>query len=154
MSFSPAMIKAIRHIALLIGFCLASGVAQAQFVKFRLEIPAGVSYPSQVVDPMSGGTWENNKAMVWMELQAQENLSFLLELDFPEGDIQPPLEAFYLNDGTANFEVSKRLKEGVQELQMIHPLKLIRNADPRPPYYQAWLGLPIIRNLTVKIEYP
>jgi hypothetical protein len=148
------MTKGCRHIVLILGLCLISAFANAQAVSFRLEIPAGVSYPSQVVDPMSGGTWENNKAMVWIEILAQENLSFLLDLDFPEEEIEPQLEAFFLNDGTASFENARRLREGIQELQMINPPKLIRNAEPRPAYYQAWLGLPLVGRITVKIEYP
>ncbi len=148
------MTKRCRHILLILGLCLISAFARAQAVSFRLEIPAGVSFPSRVLEPVGGKTWENDKALVWIEILAQENLGFLLDLDFPEGEIEPQLEAFFLNDGTASYENAKQLLEGIQELQMINPPKLIRNADLRPPHYQAWLGLPVARGITVKIEYP
>lgn len=151
---SPAMTRLFRHIVLVCSMSLITSLAKAQFVNFRLEIPAGVSFSTRVLDPMSGGTWENNKAKVWIEIQAQENLSYLLDIRFPEQEIEPPLEAFYLNDGTASFENAVRLRAGVQELQLINPPILIRNTSPRLSYFQAWLGLPIVRGLSIKIEYP
>lgn len=154
MSFSPAMNKAFRHIALLIIMIGTGSYAQAQFVAIRLEIPGGVNFNSQVLDPMAGGTWENNKAKVWMELETSENLTLLLEIGFPEGEILPPLEAYFLNDGSSDFEQATQLRSGVQELQIMNSKKLIRNMNPRPTQLQAWLGLPMVKGLTLKIEYP
>lgn len=148
------MIKVIRHIALI--FCLMGigKVAHAQFVAIRLELPAGVNFNSQVVDAMAGGTWEKDKAKVWIGIEASENLSFLLDLELPEGEILPPPEAYFLNDGSSDFEQATNLKWGVQELQIISPSKLIRNIVPKTIHLQSWLGLPILKGILVKIEYP
>lgn len=148
------MNKIIKHIVLLAALLLSTSVARAQFLNFRLEIPAGVSYSAQVLDPRTGGTWENNKSKVWIEIQASENISYLLELDFPEKAIQPTPEAFYLNDGSNDFESAPHLREGVQELQMSFPSKLIRNTDPRATFFKAWLGLPKLSEISIRIEYP
>ena len=58
MSISPAMTKALYHIVPLFLLVLLSSSAYAQFVAIRLEIPAGVQFSSQVMDPIEGGTWE------------------------------------------------------------------------------------------------
>lgn len=148
------MIKVLQHIAPIICLMGIGTLAQAQFVAIKLEVPAGVNFNAQVAEPMAGGTWENNKAKVWIGLEAQENLSFLLDLELPEGEILPSPEAYFLNDGSADFEQASRLKWDVQEVQMITPSKLIRNIVPKTTYLQAWLGLPVLKGIIVKIEYP
>jgi hypothetical protein len=154
MSISPAMIKVIRHIALIVCLMGIGTVARAQFVAIRLELPAGVNFNAQVVDAMAGGTWEKDKAKVWIGIEASENLSFLLDLKLTEGEILPPPEAYFLNDGSSDFEQASNLKWGVQELQLITPSKLIRSIVPKTNHLQAWLGLPILKGVSVKIEYP
>jgi hypothetical protein len=154
MSISPAMNKAFRHIALLILLMGMGSYAQAQFVAIRLELPAGVSFNAQVLDPMAGGTWEINKAKVWIKIETSENLTLLIEIGFPEGEIIPPLEAYFLNDGSSDFEQGTLLQSGVQELRVMNSEKLIQNMTPRPAHLQAWLGLPMVKGLTLKIEYP
>ena len=148
------MIKVVKYIALTICLIGIGTVAHAQFVAIRLELPAGVKFNSQVVDAMTGGTWENNKAKVWIGIEASENLSFLLDLELPEGEILPSPKAYFLNDGSSDFEQATNLKWGVQELQMITPSTLIRNIVPKTNHLQAWLGLPILKGVSVKIEYP
>lgn len=148
------MIKVVKHIALIVCLMGIGTLAHAQFVAIRLELPAGVNFNSQVVDAMDGGTWEKDKAKVWIGIEARENLSFLLDLELPEREIQPPPEAYFLNDGSSDFEQAINLEWGVQELQMITPSKLIRNLVPRTSHLQAWLGLPVLKGITVKIEYP
>jgi hypothetical protein len=128
--------------------------AQAQFVAFRLELPAGINFNSQVLDPMTGGTWEKNKAKIWIELEARENMTFLLDLKFPEREILPEVEAYYLNDGTADFEKASLLISGFQELVINNQPKLIRHRIPRPIHLRAWLGLPMLQGLIIIIEYP
>lgn len=154
MSISPAMIKAFRNIALLILLMGIGSHVQAQFVAIRLEIPGGVNFNAQVLDPMTGGTWENDKAVVWIGLETSENLTLLLEMGSPEREILPPLEAYFLNDGSSDFEQGTQLRSGVQELQIMNSRQLIRNMNPRPTHLQAWLGLPMVKGLTLKIEYP
>ena len=148
------MTKAIRNIALLTVLLAWSTLAHAQFVSFRLEIPAGMNFSGQVTESMEGGTWEKTKSKIWIKLETFENLSFLVDVDFPEGEILPPPEAYFLNDGSADFEKAGRLKPGNHELQMISPPKLIRNMDPRPKNFQSWLGLPVLNGIRIKIEYP
>jgi len=148
------MSKRFRHSALLMGLFLIPGLAQAQFVKFRLEIPAGIQFSGQVLDSMEGGTWENSKAKVWLGIQGHENLTILIDLEFPEGEILPPPEAYFLNDGSADFETARKLSIGSQELQLKNLPRLIRNMEPRPAILQAWLGLPILNGIKIKIEYP
>jgi hypothetical protein len=128
--------------------------AQAQFVAFRLELPAGINFNSQVLDPMTGGTWEKNKAKMWIELEARENMTFLLDLKFPEREILPAVEAYYLNDGTSDFEKASLLLSGFQELVINNQPKLIRHRIPRPIHLRAWFGLPMLQGLIIKIEYP
>lgn len=144
----------MRHIVLLILLMGMGSYASGQFVAIRLEIPGGVNFNSQVLDPMKGGTWENNKAKVWIGIETPENLTLLLEMIFPEEEILPPLEAFFLNDGSLDFEQATQLRSGVQELQIMNSKQLINNMTPRPTYLQAWLGLPMVKGLTLKIEYP
>lgn len=103
---------------------------------------------------MKGGTWENSKAKVWVGMETRENLTILLNLEFPEREITPPLEAYFLNDGSADFENALDLKAGLQELKMNRQPVLVRNINPRPPYLKAWLGLPVINGVMIKIEYP
>lgn len=148
------MIKALRHIVLLLILVGMGPIAHAQFVAFRLEIPAGVKFSGQILDPLAGGTWENSKGKVWIKLEAPENLSLLLDLEFPEREVLPPPAAYFLNDGSADFERASLLKPGSNELQMISPPKLMRNVNPRPSSIQAWLGLPVLSGIRIKIEYP
>ncbi len=148
------MTKAIRHIVLLISLMGLGTIAHAQVVAIRLEIPAGVNFNAQVLDPMVGGTWENSKAKVWLGIEAQENLTFLVDVEFPQGEILPTPEAYFLNDGSSDFELTTHLRKGTHELQMINTPKLIRNINPRPTHLQAWLGLPVLKGIKIKIEYP
>lgn len=148
------MTKAIRNIALITFILGWSTLANAQFVSFRLEIPAGMNFSGQVAESMEGGTWENSKSKTWIKLETFENLSLLVDVDFPEGEILPLPEAYFLNDGSADFEKAGKLKPGNQELQMISPPKLIRNMNPRPSNFQSWLGLPVLNGIRIKIEYP
>lgn len=154
MSFSPPMTKIFRHIALLISLMGMATLNQAQVVAIRLEIPAGIHFNAIVLDPMEDGTWENSKAKVWVGIESQENLSFLLDLEFPKGEILPPPEAYFLNNGSSDFELATLLIQGTNELQMINPPKLIRNMVPRPTHLQAWLGIPVLKGIRIKVEYP
>ena len=147
------MIKRIFHIAQISFLILFSASVQAQFVNIRLELPAGILFNARVLDPREGGTWENSKAKVWVGIEAQENLTLLLDLEYPPGEILPPPEAYFLNDGSADFETAERLGTKTQELHLSNSRLLIRNIIPRPTYLQAWLGLPILKGLTIKIEY-
>lgn len=133
---------------------LVSESVQAQFVAVRLELPAGIQFYAGVLKTIEGGTWENSKAKVWVGIESQENLTFLLDIDFPDREILPSPEANFLNDGTADFEKASNLDSTVQELRMSTHPNLIRHMDPRPTHIQAWLGLPFINGITIKIEYP
>lgn len=134
---------------------LSFGVAQAQFVAIKLEVPAGSTFKSQVVDPMQGGgSWETSKASSWIEIKASENLAFLLDIQYPERSVEPLLESFFLNNGTSNFKESVSLKSGSQAVLMNKSGKVIRNMNPRPLALSAWLGLPMTRGIAIKIEYP
>jgi hypothetical protein len=148
------MIKYLVRIGMLVILMLSFGAAQAQFVTIKLEIPAGSTFKSQVVDPMKGGSWERSKAITWIEIKVPENLAFILDIQYPERIIEPPLRSFYLNNGTSNFEESILLKSGSQALIMYKYGKVIRNMKPRPLALSAWLGLPMTEGIIIKIEYP
>lgn len=148
------MSKTFRHIAVMVFLTTLGARAHAQVVAIRLEIPAGINFSAQVLDPMEGGTWENSKAKAWIGIEAHENLTFLLDLEFPEREILPHPEAHFLNDGSADFETARMLSAGSHELQMKNLPRLIRNMEPRPSHLQAWLGLPILNGIKIKIEYP
>jgi hypothetical protein len=154
MSISPAMTKTMRHIAAFLLMFLWTGSVHAQFVAIRLEIPAGVQFSSQVMDPIEGGTWEKTKAVRWVELQADENLSILVQLQLPEREIQPAPEALFLNDGSADFEKATQLSFNSPELYLTNTSRLIRYMKPMPRSIKAWLGLPVIDGLQIRIEYP
>jgi hypothetical protein len=140
---------------MLVILMLSFGVAQAQFVAIKLEVPAGSTFKSQVVDPMQGGgSWETSKASSWIEIKASENLAFLLDIQYPERSVEPLLESFFLNNGTSNFKESVSLKSGSQAVLMNKSGKVIRNMNPRPLALSAWLGLPMTRGIAIKIEYP
>lgn len=148
------MTKILIHIAL-IGWVLVFPISvSAQVVAIRLEIPAGVQFRAELVDSRMGDTWEKNKAKVWVGIEAQENLTLLLEVNYPNREILPTPESFFLNDGSADFENAVNLGGGTHALRMNTQNKLIRKMDPSPPYLKSWLGLPVIQGLTVKIEYP
>ena len=142
------------HIALLILMVMLSTVARAQFVAIRLEIPAGVQFSSQVMDPLEGGTWEKTKAKRWVGLEADENLSILVQMDLPEREIQPLPEAYFLNDGSSDFEEAFMLSINSFEVILSDTYQLIRYMKPIPTKVKAWLGIPVIDGLTIKIEYP
>jgi hypothetical protein len=147
----------IRHwtkIAILLILTLPFGVAKAQFVTIKLEIPGSIQFESIVVDPMKGGSWETSKAITWIEIKAPENLAFVLDIYYPERAIEPPPESFFLNNGTSNFEESVSLKNGSQAVLMNKSGKVIRNMKFRPLALSAWLGLPMIKGIAIKIEYP
>lgn len=148
------MINRITHIVLITLLMLISVPANAQFVAIRLDLPAGINFNAQVLEPRVGGSWENSKAKVWVGIESQENLSFLLDITYPDREILPSPEAFFLNDGTGDFEKSVKLSTAIQELRIRNQPKLIRNMVPRPSYIQAWLGLPLLNGITIKIEYP
>jgi hypothetical protein len=148
---------------MLVILMLSFGVAQAQFVAIKLEVPAGSTFKSLVVDPMQGGgswqtseasSWETSKAITWIEIKVPENLAFLLDIQYPERSVEPLLESFFLNNGTSNFKESVSLKSGSQAVLMNKSGKVIRNMNPRPLALSAWLGLPMTRGITIKIEYP
>ncbi len=126
----------------------------AQAVVIRIDIPAGVNFNAQVTEPMEGGTWENRKAKLWMEIEAQENLTLLLDIVYPDREILPLPEADFLNDGTNDFEKAIKLGGGTQRLRMSNDPNLIRTMDPRPTSLQAWLGIPVLNGISIKIEYP
>jgi hypothetical protein len=142
------------HIALLIFMVMLSTVAKAQFVAVRLEIPAGVQFSAQVMDPLEGGTWEKTKAKRWVELEADENLSVLVQLQLPQREIQPATEAFFLNDGSSDFENASLLDLESSEVRLSATAMLMRYMNPVPRSIKAWLGLPVIDGLTIRIEYP
>jgi hypothetical protein len=147
----------IRHwtkIAILLILTLPFGVAKAQFVTIKLEIPGSIQFESIVVDPMKGGSWETSKAITWIVIKAPENLAFVLDIYYPERAIEPPPESFFLNNGTSNFEESVSLKNGSQAVLMNKSGKVIRNMKFRPLALSAWLGLPMIKGIAIKIEYP
>lgn len=133
---------------------LSFRAALAQFVTIKLEIPGGASFKSQLVDPMKGGSWEKSRAVTWIEIKVPENLAFILEIQYPKRTIEPPLESFFLNNGTSNFEESVPLKNGIQALLINKSSTVIRLMNPRPIALAAWLGLPLAEGITVKIEYP
>ncbi|MCU0402128.1 MAG: hypothetical protein MUE75_14170 [Algoriphagus sp.] len=148
------MTKSMFHIALLIFMVMLSTVAKAQFVAVRLEIPAGVQFSAQVMDPLEGGTWEKTKAKRWVELEADENLSVLVQLQLPQREIQPATEAFFLNDGSSDFENASLLDLESSEVRLSATAMLMRYMNPVPRSIKAWLGLPVIDGLTIRIEYP
>ncbi len=133
---------------------LSFGAAQAQFVELKLSIPGGATFEFQVENPLKRDSWEKSKAISWIELKVNENLAFILEIQYPERTVSPPLESFFLNNGTANFEVSHALKNGSQSVIMHKSGNVIRNMNPRPMEISAWLGLPMTEGIAVKIEYP
>jgi len=139
---------------MLVILMLSFGAAQAQFVAIKLEVPAGSTFKSQVADPMKGGSWERSKAITWIEIKVPENLAFILDIYYPERVIEPPLESYFLNNGTSNFKESVSLKSGSQAVLMNKSGKVIRNMNPRPLALSAWLGLPMTRGIAIKIEYP
>ena len=139
---------------MLVILVLSFGAAQAQFVTIKLEIPGGATFKSEVVDPMKGGSWENSKAVTWIEIQVPENLAFLIDIQYPNRMMEPPLESSFLNNGTSNFEESFSLYSGSQALLMNKSGTLIRNMHPRPLALSAWLGLPMTEGIAIKIEYP
>ncbi len=148
------MIKHWTKIAILLILMLPYGVAKAQFVTIKLEIPAGAAFKSQVVDPMKGGSWEKSRAITWIEINMPENLTFLLDIQYPELIVEPPLKSFFLNNGTSNFEESISLKNGRHIVIMNKSGKVIQNMKPRPLALSAWLGLPMTEGIAIKIEYP
>lgn len=154
MSTSQVMTNRITHIALITFLMLISVSTHAQFVAIRLEVPAGIHFNAQVLEPREGGTWENSKAKIWVGIESQENLSFLLDIDFPDAEILPSPEAYFLNDTTDDFEKAMKLGSEPQELKMRDHPNLIRKMIPRPTHIQAWLGLPLLNGTTIKIEYP
>jgi len=133
---------------------LSIGAARAQFVELKLSIPGGATFEAQVVDPLKEDSWKKSKAISWIELKVNENLAFVLEIQYPERIVEPNLESFFLNNGTANFEVSHALKSDSQTVIMHKSGNVIRNMNPRPMEISAWLGLPMTEGIAVKIEYP
>lgn len=148
------MINRITHTALITLMMLISVSVNAQFVAIRLDLPAGINFNAQVLEPRVGGSWENSKAKVWVGIESQENLSFLLDIAYPNREILPSPEAYFLNDGTGDFEKAVKLGIEVQELRISNHPTLIQNMVPRPSYIQAWLGLPLLNGIIIKIEYP
>lgn len=148
------MTKALYHIVPLFLLVLLTHSAQAQFVAIRLEIPAGVQFSAQVMDPIEGGTWEKTKARRWVELEGDENLSILVQVQLPDREIQPSPETLFLNDGSSDFEEAILLDINSAEVSLANSSRLIRYMNPIPRSIKAWLGLPLIDGLTIKIEYP
>ena len=153
MSISQAMIRRLLHSALMLLLVVTWLPVQAQFVGIHLEIPAGVQFDTQVIESKPGDTWEKNKAMIWLSLETRENQSLILGISYPNREIIPTPEAFFLNDGTSDFGKSLKIGTVNQPLQMSNQGKLIKNFDPRPTHIQAWLGLPLLNQLSVTIEY-
>lgn len=124
----------------------------AQFVNFRIEIVPGVNFISNVNgDP--NGTWEKNQSRVWIGLEVQDNSPLLVEISYPnrEFTIQPDMH--FLNDGSSDYENAVCLTKKISRVLPISPSKLIRNQYPRPQAYLAWLGLPKMEGVYLKIEY-
>ncbi|MEP1087239.1 MAG: hypothetical protein ABJH01_11225, partial [Algoriphagus sp.] len=145
------MIKPGFYIALLMLMLLRIQTAKAQFVTINLEIPAGTTLESQVVDPMKGGSWEKSKAIYWIEINTPENLALLLDIHYPTRAVEPPLESYFLNNGTSNFEESYLLREGERTVVINQSGPIIRNMNPRPLTLSAWLGIPMTSGISIKI---
>lgn len=134
---------------ILILFLWSSGEALGQFVKLRLEIPAGVNFDSKIIEQNPQGS---DQQMIWMEIVANENLTILFDLR--QEDTGKSHEVFFLNDGTVNFSNAGKLPSGSQRLQLHNSGLLIRNIKPMTNRIHAWLGLPVAGGLIGRIEYP
>jgi hypothetical protein len=134
-------------------FSIVQTRALAQFVNIRIEIAPGVNFSSQVVQGNPEGTWEKDQARVWIQIGAQDNLSLLIELSYPDREILPRPFALFLNDGSSNFENSSILISGKSRVDFVDPPVLIRNQKPRPQHFTSWLGLPRLDGIHLKIEY-
>ncbi|ERM82291.1 hypothetical protein P872_18550 [Rhodonellum psychrophilum GCM71 = DSM 17998] len=142
-----------RHFILFVLILLlsSSGTVMGQFVSFRLELPAGVSFKSKVIGPNP----ENpDQQMIWIEMVANENLTVLLDLrEVDSGKFYDGL-VYFLNDGTVNFAQAEIVSQGNQTLQLDNRGMLIRNLEPFANSLHAWLGLPATKGIVAKIEYP
>jgi hypothetical protein len=147
------MIKRIKTYSLIL-LLLSTIKLEAQVVNIKLEIPAGVIIETTTYEPISGGTWEKNKAKAWISISTRENLTFLLKVDEPQRKVEPPIEAYFLNNGTSDFEKSQLLSKGMQELQILNQRLLVKKLNPVPTYLRAWVGIPILSGIKLIIEYP
>lgn len=129
----------------------SSGEVMGQFVRLRLEIPAGMSFDAKVIAPNPQNPYQQ---MVWIEMVANENLTVLFDLRQEDTGEFHESGVFYLNDGSVNFAFAKPLSTGSQKLQFDKRGLLIRNIEPMTNKLHAWLGLPAAKGLIATLEYP
>lgn len=152
MYLTPAMIiKSYFLVILPALLAMASFPARAQFVNFRLELPAGVNFGSQVISPNP----ENPKEqLVWIELVAFENMTILVDINNVTNGGNGNPSVFYLNDGSSDFAKASNIGMGAHSLQLHQDGLLIRNKLPKTINVKAWLGVSVQLGLVTKIEYP
>lgn len=125
----------------------SSGTAVGQFVNIRLELPAGVRFESQI---LRTNLKSHGEEIVWIEMVAQENISFLLSYSYEDATRDRPLTVYFINDGSTDFAHAKK-HSGSRFFLKMNESNWIRRNSRRIP--NAWLGLPNTKKTTYYLEY-
>ncbi len=145
------MTKLAYIFTLMVLLAMGGAPAMAQFANFRLELPAGVNFGSQVISPNP----ENpDEQLIWIEIVAYENMTILVDISNENNIWKQDRPVFLLNNGSSDFAGAKNIGLGAQSIQLDQSGLLIQNKLPKTMNVKAWLGIPVQPGLIAKIEYP
>lgn len=136
---------------LIVLIALGGAPAKAQFVNFRLELPAGVNFGTHVISP---NPENSDEQLIWIEITANENLTILVDVQYENAAEKKDHPVFFLNNDSTDFGSATNIGTGSHSVQLDHSGLLIRNKLPKTVHVKAWLGLRIRPGLIATIEYP
>lgn len=130
----------------------SGGSVMSQVVNIRLELPAGVSHETRTIKTNLPSQGEE---IVWIEIVADENLTFLIRGSQEDSAIMNKMPIYFLNDGSDDFGKAIKCMGSDYFTLQIHPVGLLmRNFKLPFRRLKAWIGLPNTKNVIYSIEYP
>lgn len=157
------LIRFITFIQLTFASLIISIAANAQFIRFNIQIPPGFDITDRtdaprILEPAESLTKRyglEKQGIRWLELRAVENIQISVQLTWKSSFGQGvSARSFFLNDGTTNFSNAFELKPGLNTVFIHNGGKVISAMPDKPKHLSAWLGLPSTRSGTLLILYP
>lgn len=142
--------------------CLLSFGAQAQMIKFTINLPASFEMNELVEQPVvieplkDKSVVKAQENIRWIEIRSRENVELIISMSY---DRKRPARGmgklYYLNDGTFNFINAGLLPfDAKTTVLMNNSGKTIDQMPNSPAFLSAWIGLPANQGGVLTIIYP
>lgn len=150
----------LRALLLVALGCLFVQTAEAQFIRFTINLPpsfelADRGVPPQILEPVEGSRNVGEMAgLRWMEIRTTENISIIVDINYNNKSSSSLTTSYFLNDGTTNFADAQVLPKGPSAWPMHNGNKTIKELPGELKYLSAWLGMPAKQGGILTITYP